>query len=215
MLGANDGIVSTSSLVLGVAAAGADHRTVLLTSVSGLIAGAMSMAAGEFVSVHLQKDAENADPVCERAELKADPVGEQRELAIIYMERGLEKPLAEQVAGKLMAHDAIGAHTRDELGFSPATEARPTQAALALAASFAVGRCAAHWRGVDRHARSAEPVGLGGIAGLSGGPGRHISAGRLRTDGQGRLTHDVLGRRGDGCHGGSWRVLRSGCLSGL
>jgi hypothetical protein len=175
VLGANDGIVSTSSLVLGVAAAGADHRTVLLTSVSGLIAGAMSMAAGEFVSVHLQKDAENADPVCERAELKADPVGEQRELAIIYMERGLEKPLAEQVAGKLMAHDAIGAHTRDELGFSPATEARPTQAALALAASFAVGRCAAHWRGVDRHARSAEPVGLGGIAGLSGAPWRWLS----------------------------------------
>jgi VIT1/CCC1 family predicted Fe2+/Mn2+ transporter len=139
VLGANDGIVSTASLVLGVAAAGADHRTVLLTSVSGLIAGAMSMAAGEFVSVHSQKDTETADLARERAELKADPVGEQRELAFIYMDRGLEKPLAEQVAGQLMAFDAMGAHTRDELGFSPTTAARPTQAALASAASFAVG----------------------------------------------------------------------------
>ncbi len=139
VLGANDGIVSTASLVLGVAAAGADHRTVLMTSVSGLIAGAMSMAAGEFVSVHSQKDTESADLARERAELKEDPAGEQRELAGIYVGRGLEKPLADQVAGQLMAHDAIGAHARDELGFSPTTAARPTQAALASAASFAVG----------------------------------------------------------------------------
>ena len=139
VLGANDGIVSTASLVLGVAAAGADHRTVLLISVSGLIAGAMSMAAGEFVSVHSQKDTESADLARERAELKADPVGEQRELASIYVGRGLEPPLADQVAGQLMAHDAIGAHARDELGFSPTTAARPTQAAIASAASFAVG----------------------------------------------------------------------------
>jgi len=139
VLGANDGIVSTASLVLGVAAAGADHKTVLLTSVSGLIAGAMSMAAGEFVSVHSQADTENADLARERAELTADPAGEQRELAGIYVKRGLDRPLAEQVAGQLMAHDAIGAHARDELGFSPTTAARPTQAALASAASFAVG----------------------------------------------------------------------------
>jgi VIT1/CCC1 family predicted Fe2+/Mn2+ transporter len=139
VLGANDGIVSTASLVLGVAAAGADHQTVLLTSVSGLIAGAMSMAAGEFVSVHSQKDTENADLARERAELKADPVGEQRELARIYVSRGLDRALADQVAGQLMAHDALGAHARDELGFSTTTAARPVQAAMASAASFAVG----------------------------------------------------------------------------
>lgn len=139
VLGANDGIVSTASLVLGVATAGADHRTVLLTSVSGLIAGAMSMASGEFVSVHSQEDTENADLARERAELKADPAGEQRELAGIYVGRGLDRTLADQVAGQLMAHDAIGTHARDELGFSPTTAARPMQAALASAASFAVG----------------------------------------------------------------------------
>ncbi len=139
VLGANDGIVSTASLVLGVAAAGAEHRTILLTSVSGLIAGAMSMAAGEFVSVHSQQDTEDADLARERTELKADPVSEQRELAAIYARRGLDAALAEQVAGKLMAHDALSAHARDELGLSAATAARPTQAAFASAASFAIG----------------------------------------------------------------------------
>jgi vacuolar iron transporter family protein len=139
VLGANDGIVSTASLVLGVAAAGAEHRTILLTSVSGLIAGAMSMAAGEFVSVHSQADTEKADLARERTELKQDPVGEQRELAGVYVGRGLDRPLADQVAAKLMAHDAIGAHARDELGFSDTTAARPMQAAWASAASFAVG----------------------------------------------------------------------------
>jgi vacuolar iron transporter family protein len=139
VLGANDGIVSTASLVLGVAAAGADHRTVLMTSISGLIAGAMSMAAGEFVSVHSQEDTENADLARERTELKQDPVGEQRELAGIYVSRGLDPPLAEQVAGELMAHDALGAHARDELGLSETTAARPVQAAFASAASFSAG----------------------------------------------------------------------------
>jgi len=139
VLGANDGIVSTASLVLGVAAAGAEHRTILLTSVSGLIAGAMSMAAGEFVSVHSQEDTENADLAQEHAELKQDPAGEQRELAGIYVGRGLDQPLANRVADKLMAHDALGAHARDELGLSDTTAARPTQAALASAASFSVG----------------------------------------------------------------------------
>ncbi len=105
VLGANDGIVSTASLVLGVAAAGAEHRTILLTSVSGLIAGAMSMAAGEFVSVHSQEDTENADLAREGAELKQDPAGEQRELAGIYVGRGLKEPLAGKVAANLMAHD--------------------------------------------------------------------------------------------------------------
>ena len=139
VLGANDGIVSTASLVLGVAAAGADHRSVLLTGVSGLIAGAMSMAAGEFVSVHSQADTETADLARERAELHNDPVGEQRELSGLYMARGLDRPLADAVATQLMAHDALGAHARDELGYSDTTAARPTQAALASAASFSVG----------------------------------------------------------------------------
>ena len=139
VLGANDGIVSTASLVLGVAAAGAGHRTILLTSVSGLIAGAMSMAAGEFVSVHAQEDTEQADLARERAELAQDPLAERRELAGIYAGRGLDAALADQVAGTLMAHDALGAHARDELGLSGVTAARPLQAALASAASFAVG----------------------------------------------------------------------------
>ena len=139
VLGANDGIVSTASLVLGVAAAGADHRTVLVTSVSGLIAGAMSMAAGEFVSVHSQADTENADLARERAELKQDPLGERRELADIYVGRGLDPTLADQVAAQLMTHDALGAHARDELRQSDVTAARPTQAAFASAASFSVG----------------------------------------------------------------------------
>ena len=139
VLGANDGIVSTASLVLGVTAAGADYRTILLTSVSGLIAGAMSMAAGEYVSVHSQQDTENADLARERAELKADPAGEQRELAAIYTKRGLDQALADQVAAKLTAHDALSAHARDELGLSAATAARPAQAAFASAASFALG----------------------------------------------------------------------------
>ncbi len=139
VLGANDGIVSTASLVLGVAAAGAEHRTLLLTSVSGLIAGAMSMAAGEFVSVHSQADTEHADLAQESTELARDPEGERRELAGIYVGRGLDHALADQVADQLMAHDALGAHARDELGMSETTAARPIQAALASAASFSVG----------------------------------------------------------------------------
>lgn len=139
VLGANDGIVSTASLVLGVSLAGAEHRVILMTAVSGLIAGAMSMAAGEFVSVHSQEDTENADRTRESAELKQDPAGELRELAAIYRGRGLDAQLADAVAVKLTAHDALGTHARDELGFSDTTAARPTQAALASAASFAVG----------------------------------------------------------------------------
>ena len=139
MLGANDGIVSTASLVVGVAAANADHANVLLTGVAGLVAGAMSMAAGEYVSVHSQADTEKADLARERAEIAADPAAEQRELAGIYIKRGLDRELATQVAGQLMQHDALGAHARDELGISQALSARPVQAALASAASFAVG----------------------------------------------------------------------------
>ena len=139
VLGANDGIVSTASLVVGVAAASASHASILMTGVAGLVAGAMSMAAGEYVSVHSQADTEKADLSRVRAELEADPAAEQRELTAIYVARGLEPGLAQQVAEQLMRHDALGAHARDELGISAALASQPVQAALASAASFAVG----------------------------------------------------------------------------
>ena len=139
VLGANDGIVSTSSLVIGVAAANATHADLLLAGVAGLVAGAMSMAAGEYVSVSSQADTERADLGREREELAHDPTGELEELANIYVARGIERPLARQVAQQLMAHDALAAHARDELGLSAQTEARPIQAALYSAVTFAVG----------------------------------------------------------------------------
>jgi VIT1/CCC1 family predicted Fe2+/Mn2+ transporter len=139
VLGANDGVVSTASLILGVAAAHAARNYVLLAGVSGLAAGAMSMAAGEYVSVHSQADTEQADIERERKELKADDAGEHKELTAIYVGRGLDQALASQVADQLMAHDALGAHVRDELGISQMNRARPLQAAFASAASFAIG----------------------------------------------------------------------------
>jgi len=139
VLGANDGIVSTASLLVGMAAAGASHDTLIVTGVAGLVAGAMSMAAGEYVSVHSQADTEKADLARESAEIEADPAAEQRELTAIYVKRGLDVELARQVAGQLMKHDALGAHARDELGITKTLSARPVQAALASAASFAVG----------------------------------------------------------------------------
>jgi len=139
VLGANDGIVSTASLLLGVAASHASRSNILVAGVAGLVAGAMSMAAGEYVSVHSQADTEKADIALEKRELKADDAGERKELAAIYVARGLEPELAKQVADQLMAHDALGAHVRDELGISTALSARPIQAAFASAGSFAVG----------------------------------------------------------------------------
>jgi len=142
VLGANDGILSTASLIVGVAAANAGSTTVLLTGISGLFAGAMSMAAGEYVSVSSQADTERADIARETAELADEPEAERQELAAIYRERGLDRALALQVADQLMAHDALGAHLRDELGISEHLTARPVQAALASAASFAAGALA-------------------------------------------------------------------------
>jgi VIT1/CCC1 family predicted Fe2+/Mn2+ transporter len=139
VLGANDGIVSTASLVLGVAAANATHDNVMVAGIAGLVAGAMSMAAGEYVSVRSQSDSEQAALNLERAELKADDAGERRELTAIYVSRGLDPALAKQVAEQLMAHDALGAHARDELGITETLSARPIQAAFTSAASFAVG----------------------------------------------------------------------------
>jgi vacuolar iron transporter family protein len=139
VLGANDGIVSTASLVVGVAAASASRGEVLVAGVAGLVAGAMSMAAGEYVSVSSQADTERADLARERGELEGNPELERGELASIYEARGLEPALAREVAERLMAHDALGAHARDELGISASLAARPVQAALASATTFAVG----------------------------------------------------------------------------
>jgi VIT1/CCC1 family predicted Fe2+/Mn2+ transporter len=139
VLGANDGIVSTASLVLGVAAANGTHSSVLVAGIAGLVAGAMSMAAGEYVSVHSQADTEQADLARERHELKTDASAELRELTAIYVARGLDPALAGQVAHQLTEHDALGAHARDELGISEALAARPLQAAWTSAASFSVG----------------------------------------------------------------------------
>jgi vacuolar iron transporter family protein len=139
VLGANDGIVSTASLIVGVAAAQSSTSSVLLTGVAGLFAGALSMAAGEYVSVYSQADTEHADLARERAELASDPGGELRELTGIYESRGLSPELAHQVAEQLMAHDALAAHARDELGLSDFLGARPFQAAWASAASFSAG----------------------------------------------------------------------------
>jgi VIT1/CCC1 family predicted Fe2+/Mn2+ transporter len=199
VLGANDGILSTASLMLGVAAAHATHRSTMVAGVAGLVAGAMSMAAGEYVSVHSQKDTEQADLKLERAELKTDDAGERRELADIYVARGLDRTLAKQVTRQLMAHDALGAHARDELGITAAFRARPIQAALASAGSFAVG--AAMPLAVTAIAPQADLIPLvsgtsllflallGGLAARAGGAG--VMAGALRVTFWGALAMAV------------------------
>ena len=142
VLGANDGIISTASLILGVAGASASKGSILLAGIAGLVAGAMSMAAGEYVSVSSQSDTENADLAREREELATEPEAERGELTQIYVDRGVEAALAREVADQLTAKDALGAHARDELGISEITTARPVQAALTSAATFSVGAAA-------------------------------------------------------------------------
>ena len=139
MLGANDGIVSTASLIVGVAAAHISHADIVLTGMAGLVAGAMSMATGEYVSVYSQADTEAAALAQERRELETDYAGEHHELTEIYVRRGLDRALAATVADRLMAHDALGSHARDELGLTSTLQARPLQAAVTSAASFATG----------------------------------------------------------------------------
>lgn len=189
VLGANDGIVSTASLVLGVATAEASRSTVLIAGVAGLVAGAMSMAAGEYVSVSSQADTERADLERERRELAAGGPAEREELAGIYIERGLTPDLAHAVADQLMAHDALGAHARDELGITAALRARPVQAALTSALTFAVG--AALPLGLlllasDRQIVAVVGVGsllclglLGGLAARAGGARALVGAMRV------------------------------------
>jgi VIT1/CCC1 family predicted Fe2+/Mn2+ transporter len=142
VLGSNDGLVSTASLILGVAAANGARHGIVVAGLAGLVAGAMSMAAGEYISVHSQADSEKADLEREREELITDDRGERRELTAIYVGRGVEPALARQVADQLMAHDALGAHARDELGITEELRARPIQASLSSAASFSVGAAA-------------------------------------------------------------------------
>jgi VIT1/CCC1 family predicted Fe2+/Mn2+ transporter len=189
VLGANDGIVSTASLVLGVAAADVPHGGVMVAGIAGLVAGAMSMAAGEYVSVRSQADSEQAALNLERTELAADDQGERRELTAIYVARGLDPALAKQVAEQLMAHDALGAHARDELGISETFSARPIQAALTSAASFAVGAAMPLLAVAQVSASSLIPVVsvtslvflaiLGGLAARAGGASVTVGATRV------------------------------------
>jgi VIT1/CCC1 family predicted Fe2+/Mn2+ transporter len=199
VLGANDGILSTASLVLGVAAAHATHSNVLVAGVAGLVAGSMSMASGEYVSVHSQADTEKADLALERAELKADDKGEHKELMAIYVARGLKPALAKQVAEQLMDHDALGAHARDELGISETFRARPIQAALASAGSFAVGAALPLLVTVMAPAAGLIPIVsgtslvflalLGGLAARAGGAG--VTMGAIRVTFWGALAMAV------------------------
>ncbi|MEP6591211.1 MAG: VIT family protein [Gemmatimonadota bacterium] len=188
VLGANDGLISTSSLVVGVATAGQGRAAVLVAAVAGLAAGALSMAAGEYVSVSSQADAEEADLAMERRELAASPEAEHAELAGIYVQRGLTRELADQVADQLTAHDALGAHARDELGIHELTRARPTQAAVASAISFAVGAAPPVLLAGLLPTATVTPwvvgvtllvlLGLGGVAAMLGGA--PITRGALR-----------------------------------
>jgi len=189
VLGANDGIVSTASLLIGVAAANATSHDVLVAGIAGLAAGAMSMAAGEYVSVSSQADTEQADLARERKELATDGAGEHAELAAIYVGRGLDRTLADQVATQLMAHDALAAHGRDELGISEALSARPVQAALASAVTFAVGAAlplvtvlvspAAYLLPVVAVASLVFLAVLGGLAAFAGGASGWVGAARV------------------------------------
>ena len=179
VLGANDGTISVSSLVVGIAASGANHQTLLLSALAAIVAGAKSMAAGEYVSVQSQADTEAADLARERQELALDPGGELAELTEIYRQRGLEPALARQVAEQLTIHDALGAHARDELGLSEILRARPIQAALASAASFAAGALLplltillsppAHISQITTAVALLALMALGGLAAWAGG----------------------------------------------
>lgn len=189
VMGANDGIVSTASLIVGVAAAGSSTGQIVIAGLAGLVAGAMSMAAGEYVSVSSQADTEKADLARERAELETRPHEEREELTQIYVERGLDRDLASRVADQLMAHDALGAHARDELGISEVTTARPLQAALTSAVTFATGAAfplivaalvpLAWVAGGVFLATLISLAGLGLLGAQAGGAGRLRATGRV------------------------------------
>ena len=214
VLGANDGIVSTASLIVGVAASSADRGEVLIAGIAGLVAGAMSMAAGEYVSVSSQADTEAADLARERDELESNEPYEREELAKIYVERGLDAALAREVASQLMAHDALAAHARDELGLSEIHRARPLQAAMASATSFSAGAvipvALVAFVPVPGDRRAGRRV-LTGTAGDSRRAGRRC--GRRRQAGR-RRPDQLLGRTGDGSHRGHRRRAGDERLNG-
>ena len=198
VLGANDGIISTASLILGVASAAASQTNVLLAGIAGLVAGAMSMAAGEYVSVSSQSDTENADLARERRELADNPDFEKKELANIYVSRGVEPSVARRVAEQLMTSDALGAHARDELGISEITTARPVQAALASAATFSAGAAAPARARTGLAIELENPRGFCGFLGVSR-PARHDRCqSRRGKHSEANHSRDVLGRARDG-----------------
>ena len=212
VLGANDGIVSTASLIVGVAAASATQHDVLIAGVAGLVAGAMSMAAGEYVSVSSQSDTERADLVRERKELSENTEFELDELAEIYVKRGIDQDLARQVAQQLMAKDALTAHARDELGISEVTTARPVQAALTSAA-IVFGRCShalAHGCRIAR--RYACPHRVCCVFGLSRSSGCDWGKSRRCKPSARHSPRHILGRVGDGSHRRYRESFRHGCL---
>lgn len=214
VLGANDGILSTASLIVGVASAAGTHQSVIVAGFAGLVAGAMSMAAGEYVSVSSQSDTERADLARERGELSRDAGSETEELAGIYVQRSLETDLALQVAQQLMARDALGAHARDELGISDTTTARPIQAALTSAASFAAGAALPLLTAAYGAGYAFQPACggcVGGVAAVLGGAGRRRRQGRRGEDIRRHYPGHVLGCACDGVDGGSrCRVWDSG-----
>ncbi len=200
VLGANDGILSVAGLLVGVASSGATAADVLATGIAGLVAGAMSMAAGEYVSVQSQADTEHADLALERRELRDHPQTELEELASIYRQRGLDAALARQVAEQLTAHDALGAHARDELGITESLRARPLQAALASAAAFLLRRGAADPGGAARTSGANGSGDQHGRVARSGLDRRRGGAHRRRIRPARRAAGDVLGSRGNGRH---------------
>ena len=212
MLGANDGIVSTASLIVGVAAAAATQNDVLIAGIAGLVAGAMSMAAGEYVSVSSQSDTEQADLARERKELSDNPAFELDELTEIYVKRGVDQALARQVAQQLMAKDALTAHARDELGISEITTARPVQAALTSAATFSVGAAMPLLMVVVSPAGCACPHRVRCVFGLSCSSGRDRGKGRRCKRSARHRPRDVLGRVGHGSDRRYREIVRHGCL---
>ncbi len=210
VLGANDGIVSTASLVLGVAAANASRTDVLIAGVAGLVAGAMSMAAGEYVSVRSQADTEAADLARERRELATDVDAEHRELAGIYVKRGLEPTLADEVAAQLMAHDPLGAHARDELGISETAECATCTGRAGVGGKFHRGCGTAAAQCAVAAAGSPDPGSRGQFTGVPRSTWRDRRPHRRCTDREGGLARGVLGSAGNGHHGRRGCALRYG-----
>ena len=212
VLGANDGIISTASLIVGVAAAAATRNDVLIAGIAGLVAGAMSMAAGEYVSVSSQSDTEQADLARERKELSENPAFELDELAEIYVKRGVDKPLARQVAEQLMAKDALTAHARDELGISEITAARPIQAALTSAAMFSVGAAMPLLMVIVSPGNALVPVVSAASLAFLARSGSDRGKGGRREHSASHYPCDVLGRFCLGAHRRYWKAVRDGGL---